>query len=325
MKINNQTTLPTIMLLVLCFGLLASNAILNYIPAAYSQGQGSSFRAGVDAIDNLPAKKVKVGDIYIAYKQLGKDSEKPIVLITGCCTTMDMWSPTLLKELSSNRTVIIFDNRGAGESTIGTREFSINQFANDTAGLLDALKIQKADILGISMGSFIAQELALANPNRIDNLILAASSCGGKQAIPPSHQVIQALDAITNTSSPTQVEIDRITSTLFPPDWFKANPNYLNYIPFPKESVSPEIIQRQVEAIVRWSLTGTCNALSNITQPTLVIVGTDDIWTPAANSLMIVEKIPSAWLVQIRDAGHGLTYQYPEQFSKIVRTFLETT
>jgi pimeloyl-ACP methyl ester carboxylesterase len=76
---------------------------------------------------------------------------------------------------------------------------------------------------------------------------------------------------------------------------------------------------------VRWSLTGTCNALSNITEPTLVIVGTDDMWTPAVNSLMIVEKIPAAWLVQIRDAGHGLMYQYPEQFSKIVRTFLETT
>jgi pimeloyl-ACP methyl ester carboxylesterase len=57
---------------------------------------------------------------------------------------------TLLKELSSNRTVIIFDNRGAGESTAGTKEFSINQFANDTAGLLDALKIEKADILGSS-------------------------------------------------------------------------------------------------------------------------------------------------------------------------------
>jgi hypothetical protein len=125
---------------------------------------------------------------------------------------------------------------------------------------------------------------------------LAASSCGAKHAI-PSPQVIQALVAITNTSSPTPGEIDRITSTLFPPDWFKANPNYQNYIPLPKESVSPEIIQRQVEAIVRWSVTGTCNALSNITQLTLVIVGTADIWTPAANSIMILEKIPAAWLV----------------------------
>ena len=67
----------------------------------------------------------------------------------------------------------------------------------------------------------------------------------------------------------------------------------------------------------------TCNALSNITQPTLVIVGTDDIWTPAANSLMIAEKIPAAWLVQVRDAGHGLMVQYPDKFSKVVSTFLQ--
>jgi hypothetical protein len=100
------------------------------------------------------------------------------------------------------------------------------------------------------MGLFIAQELALKNPNRVNNLILYASSCGGKEAIPPSPQVLQAIDAITNTSSPTQEEIDRITSLLFPSDWFKANPNYQNYIPLPKESLFPDIIQRQEEAII---------------------------------------------------------------------------
>jgi pimeloyl-ACP methyl ester carboxylesterase len=311
-------------LIIVYFGLLVPNASLNYVPAAYSQNQVSSFQAEVKALDDIPTRKVKVGDIDIAYKQIGNYTDKPIVLINGLSTTMDMWSPTLLKELSSsNRMVIIFDNRGAGETTAGTKEFSINQFANDTAGLLDALKIGKADILGSSMGSFIAQELALMNPNRVDNLILYASSCGGKQAIPPSPQVLETVDAITNTSSLTQQEIDRITSTLFPPDWFKANPNYQNYIPLPKKSVSPNIIQKQEEAIVSWFTTGTCNALSNITQPTLVIVGTDDIWTPAANSLMIVEKIPASWLVQIRDAGHGLMYQYPDKFNRVLMTFLE--
>ena len=153
----------------------ASNADLNYITAAYSQNQGASFQAEVKALDDMLTRKVKVDDIDIAYKQLGNVSNYPIVLINGCCTPMDMWSPTLLKELSSNRSVIIFDNRGAGESTAGTKEFSINQFANDTIGLLDALRIEKADILGSSMGSFIAQELALNYPDRVNNLILYAS------------------------------------------------------------------------------------------------------------------------------------------------------
>src|SRR5918994_512559 len=301
MKTNNQI-FPKIFLVILNFVFLMLSTSFNHIPAAYSQIRSSTFQAEAKALDDTPAQKIKVDDIAIAYKQLGKGNAKPIVLITGLGATMDMWSPLLLEQLStSNYSVTIFDNRGAGESTAGTKEFSISQFANDTAGLLDALNIEKADILGSSMGSFIAQELTLKNPNRVNNLILYASSCGGNEAVPPGSQVLQALRTMTNTSSfpPTKEDIDRITSTLFPPEWFKANPNYQNYIPFPKETVSPEIIQRQNEAIVSWITTGTCNALSNITQPTLVIVGTDDIWTPAANSLMIAENIPGAWLVQI--------------------------
>jgi pimeloyl-ACP methyl ester carboxylesterase len=325
MEINNQTVFPTIFLAILYFAFLAPNTGLNHIPAAYSQNQSSSFQAEAKTLDDMPTRKVKVGDIDIAYKQFGNNTDNPIVLIAGGSITMDTWSPSLLKVLSSNRSVIIFDNRGAGESTAGTREFSINQFANDTIGLLDALRIGKADLLGYSMGSFVAQELALMNPNRVDSLILYASSCGGKEAIPPSPQFMEALDAIANTSAPAKEDIDRIISMMFPPDWFRANPNYQNYIPFPKESVSPEVIQRQDEAIVSWLTEGVCNALSNIIQPTLVIVGTDDVITPAPNSIMIAEKIPGAWLVQIKDTGHGLIYQYPDKFNRVVSTFLQTT
>jgi pimeloyl-ACP methyl ester carboxylesterase len=315
----------TILLVILYFVFYASNTDLKYITAAYSQNQEGSFQAEVKALDDTPTRKVKVGDLDIAHKQLGNASNYPIVLINGCCTPMDMWSPTLLKQLSSNRSVIIFDNRGAGESAVGTKEFSINQFANDTIGLLDALGIDKADVLGSSMGSFIAQEIALKYPDRVNNLLLYASSCGDNEGVLKKPEVLQALEIMTNTSSsPTQEDIDRITSTYFPPEWFKANPNYQNYVPFPKESVSPETVQKQYEAMVSWITQGTCNALSKITQPTLVIVGTDDIWIPAANSLMIAEKIPGAWLSQIRDAEHGLMYQYPDKFSKVISTFLQT-
>src|SRR5918999_237689 len=217
MKPNNNRNILLIFPVILYFVILAPSIGLNHIPLAYSQNQSSSFQAEVKALDDMPSKKVKVGDIDMAYKQLGKlgnANDNPIVLITGASTTMDMWSPTLLKELSSNRSVIIFDNRGAGESTAGTKEFPINQFANDTIGLLDALKIEKADILGSSMGSFIAQEIALKNANRVNNLILYASSYGGNEAVLPSPQVQEAVETMTNTSSPpTQEDIDRITST----------------------------------------------------------------------------------------------------------------
>src|SRR5829696_9458199 len=184
MKSNNQIILM-ILLVILHFILLAPHISLNHIPLAYSQNQSSSFQAETQALDDMPSQKVRVGDINIAYKQLGNVTDNPIVLITGASTTMDMWSPTLLKELSSNYTVIIFDNRGTGESTAGTKEFSISQFANDTVGLIEALKIDKADVLGWSMGSFIAQELALTNPDKVGNLIIYASSCDGEEAEPP--------------------------------------------------------------------------------------------------------------------------------------------
>jgi pimeloyl-ACP methyl ester carboxylesterase len=79
---------------------------------------------------------------------------------------------------------------------------------------------------------------------------------------------------------------------------------------------------KQSEAITTWS--GTCNAISNITHPTLIIVGTDDVFTPASNSLMLVERIPGSWLVQIRDGGHGLMYQLSGEFNRVLMTFLES-
>lgn len=136
-----------VMSIYLSLSLSLSHISSNHIPV-YSQIEDSSFQAQVSTIDNMPTQRVRVDDIDIAYKQLGNGSGKPIVLIAGVGMTMDMWSPTLLKALSPNQTVIIFDNRGAGESTIGTKEYSINQLANDTAGLLDALKIDRADFLG---------------------------------------------------------------------------------------------------------------------------------------------------------------------------------
>ncbi|MGH9977359.1 MAG: alpha/beta fold hydrolase [Nitrososphaeraceae archaeon] len=236
---RNQTILH-VLIITVYFGLLSPNTGLNYIPVAYGQAPDSSFQEEVNAIDDMPAQKIRVGDIDIAYKQLGNGSDIPIVLIAGGGMTMDMWSPTLLKELSSNQTVIIFDNRGAGESTNGTMEYSITQLANDTAGLLDALEIEKADILGYSMGSFIAQELALMKPDRVDRLVLYASSCSVKQAIPPTPEVTQAFADITNSSSSIQEE--KIISLLFPPNWLKANPDYQNYMPIPEESVSPQAL-----------------------------------------------------------------------------------
>jgi hypothetical protein len=100
---------------------------------------------------NIPLEKVHVGDIDIAYKMFGKG--EPILLINGASDNMDAWDPSFLTGISSNHTVITFDSRGIANTTTGTKPYSMQQLANDTAGLLDALKIPRADILGYSLCS----------------------------------------------------------------------------------------------------------------------------------------------------------------------------
>lgn len=251
---------------------------------------------------------------------MGNTIGKPIVLITGASSTMDMWNPLLLEALlSANYKIIIFENRGVGESTVGTKDFSINQFANDTVGLFDALGISKADVLGWSMGGFIAQQLAVTNPKKVDNLILYATSCGGSNDRPTPPEIIQ-IDK--NTTMSQSEKMQKLAALFFAPaSWFESHPNYLNYFPVPKEyPVSQQIHTQQLDSSVTWN--GTCEILSRITQPTLVIVGMKDDSAP--DSLTLADKIPGAWLIRIADAGHALMYQHPDEFNSALLTFLET-
>jgi pimeloyl-ACP methyl ester carboxylesterase len=102
-------------------------------------------------IQTIPLEKVPVGDIDIAYKMFGKGD--PILLYNGLSDGMDAWDPSFLKGLSSNHTVIVFDSRGIGNTTASSKPYTIQLLANDTAGLMDALKIQQADAFGYSMGA----------------------------------------------------------------------------------------------------------------------------------------------------------------------------
>jgi len=282
----------------------------------------STFTNLID-IQDLPAKKVRVGDIEIAYKAFGKGD--PILLISGSGNVMDVWPLPLLLELSSNRTVIIFDNRGVGNTTSGTGPFTIDQFANDTVGLLDALNIRKADVLGFSMASFIAQQLTLTHPEKVNRLVLYGASCGGQEAFPQTPEVAGIISDFVNNRTEN---INEFLSITFPREWIKTHPNYLETIPKTTEIVPSTTLVKQFNAVEDWlskNWTGVCNQVQNISIPTLIMAGTEDVAVPAANSLILVQKIPSAWLVQIKGAGHGLMYQYPEQFSEIVKTFLENT
>jgi pimeloyl-ACP methyl ester carboxylesterase len=163
-----------------------------------------------------------VGDIGMDYRIFG--TGELLLLIPGFSMTMDTWDQFMLKKLSANHTVILFDNRGVGATTAnGNRSYMMEQLANDTLGLIDALNVRKpVDVLGLSMGGFIAQELALSHPEKVNKLIIFASSCGGKYAKPPQVSPEVMKDMINGNT--TQ---DEFLATLFPNKWVQENTDYI--------------------------------------------------------------------------------------------------
>ena len=308
--------------------------IVTNTPIIY--GQTNQTISNADLL-NIPAKKVHVGDIDIGYKMLGKGY--PILLFNGASDNMNAWDPAFLKELSSNHTVIVFDQRGIANTTIGSKPYTYQQLANDSAGLLDALKIPKADVMGYSLGSYLAQQLTIMYPNKVNSLVLIASSCGGKDHTPKPPEFIKLQSEIVNKSlnnvSISQEEIKSLVVASLGSGWIKLHPESVD-IPANittlqqlKPGLPPEIANNQNNVGKHWednpNWSGACDELAKTARPTLVITGTDDDkYQPHVNSLKIVEKIPGAWLVQIKDAGHAVMDQYPEEMGKILNTFLST-
>jgi len=319
--------------------IIPTSIIATNTPLVYGQtNQSITKNEGLLNIQDIPAKKVHVGDIDIAYKMLGKGD--PVLLFNGASDGMDAWDPSFLEGLSSNHMVIAFDTRGIGNTTTGSKPYSYQQLANDSAGLLDALKIPKADVMGYSLGSYIAEQLAIMFPDKVNSLLLVGSSCGGKDHTPKPPEFIKLQSDIVNKSlnnvSISHEEMKELVSASLGSGWIRLHPESLD-IPANittlqqlKPGLPPEIANNQNNVGKHWednpNWSGACDELAKLAKPTLVITGTDDnMYQPHVNSLKIVEKIPGAWLVQIEDAGHAVMDQYPEEIAKILNTFLSST
>jgi len=261
---------------------------------------------------------VQVDDITIAYTEYGAGKPGiPLVLITGYGCTMDLWPPAVLECLAAHHRVVVFDNRGMGLTSSSAREFSIELFAADTAGLLRALGIERAHLLGWSMGTFIAQELALRHPERVESLTLFAGYCGGREAVRADDATWNMLFDLSGT---IPERIVRMFGLLFPPEWLRDNPDPSAYFPPFTEKVEDASLLRQQGAINGWA--GTYRRLPDIRKPTLVITGTLDRVVPPGNAFILGSSIAGASVVQIAGGGHGVIYQSPAEFSDYVLTFL---
>jgi pimeloyl-ACP methyl ester carboxylesterase len=272
-------------------------------------------------------KKKKINDVEIAYYTRG--SGPPLVMVMGFRGTMGFWDPVLLEALEKHYTLILFDNRGVGLSSDTDNNLTtIQQMTEDTAELIKSLGLEKAHVLGWSMGSMIALQLAISHPELVDKLILCSSN-PGKKAVPRTTDAYGTLTSL-------QASREQLLSTLFPStaEGEAAASLYLAQLTravleksVPDDLiVSPETIERQKHAIVLWQESNDIySALPTIKTPTLVAGGLSDVLDRPENVAIVAHQIPFAWTAYFPGAGHAFLFQDAQHFAELVHLFISSS
>ena len=262
--------------------------------------------------------KIRIGDIKMYYEIHGKGY--PLVMIMGLSANKDWWSPYVIEEFSKHFKVLIFDNRGAGRTDAPEIDYAIKMFADDALGLMDALEIEQAHVLGVSMGGMIAQEFVLNFPDRVKKLVLCSTTPGGPNAVPTPPETVAVMMDRENLTDEQKAR--RTVPLLYPESFMKNNPDVvertINHILI--APITEDAFMRQVGAIMQYD---TYDRLPEINRPTLVMAGKEDVLLPYKNSEILTERIPRAKLVLYDNVGHGMITQVEEDFVKKVIEFLE--
>lgn len=250
----------------------------------------------------------------------GASGAPPLVLLNGIGGSCRGWKALQVPELAKTRQVLIFDHRGVGESEDPGSSFTTGDLADDTAGLLAALEIDQADVLGAFMGGMAAQELALRSPDRVRRLVLV-----GCYAKPDAKRRMLLEDWAAVAGAGVGMEsmlrkrlIWTLTEeTLEQTDLIETMLDF-----FLKEDlpVGADLFVRQCEACLRHDTTGR---LGDITAPTLVLCGRQDQLTPPKFHRQLADGIPSSRLVVIDFGAHLVMAESAVRFNQIVGQFLD--
>lgn len=262
--------------------------------------------------------KVKVNDINIYYEIRGEGY--PLILIGGTNHHIRKYPPQFLEMISKHFKIILFENRGSGRTDQPDIRYTHKMMADDTVGLIDALKIKKAHVLGSSLGGMIAQELALKYPEKVNKLVLCCTSCGMKNSVPPAPKVLRIY--MQSTKGMTEEEIVRRNlPTFFPKEYIKNNPELIDdYVRrsllIPQNQIG---LKRQMAMI---SSGNTFKRLKNISAPTLIVHGKKDLILPPKNAEILAEQIPGAKILYLENSGHLLFSIETELLIRELNNFL---
>lgn len=258
--------------------------------------------------------KAKAGGIELYYERAG-DGE-PLLLIQGMSGTHVAWGKPFRSALEAEFDCVAFDNRGVGLSGAVSEPFTIAEMAADTAALLDALEIESAHVLGISMGGMIAQELALAQPERLRSLTLGCTYCGG-----PGSQLMDPADFQGLAETMASGDQDRVFRAMYElnlsPGFRAEESRYAEFVAMAEAVPVPRrTVELQLQAILGHD---TSARLPGLSLPTLVIHGILDRVLGYPNGPLIASLIPGAQLETLEEVGHMFWWEQPERAAEMIR------
>ena len=255
----------------------------------------------------------------LAVRMDGDPHKAPVLLCQRFRGTMDDWDPEFVARLATSRRVIRFDSAGIGESD-GVTPNTVRGMAEIVPTLLDVLDIDAVDLLGWSLGGYVAQTVALVWPGRVRRLVIAGSGPGGPDG-PPAHQRVAEIAAETE---PAREDVQFLFFAESEAGNAAARRHFDRIRLGKRPPVAAESGRKQREAIVSWwKGDGAARPhLAELGMPVLVANGIADVMVPAEHSFAIARNAPRAKLVLYPDSGHAFLFQYAEDFSAEVLRFL---
>ncbi|WP_202368500.1 alpha/beta fold hydrolase [Pseudomonas sp. MWU318] len=271
---------------------------------------------------NAANQSIVVNGVRFAYRDIGPAIGVPLVLFNHWGAVLDNFDPAIIDGLAQTRRVITTDYRGIGGSG-GTAPLTVGEMADDAIQLIRALGLETVDVLGFSLGGFVAQDIALKAPDRVRRLILTGTGPAGGSGI----------DKVGSVTWPL---ILKGLLTLRDPKvylFFTSSANgrrsaaqYLQRLKARKNNrdkgPTPSAFLRQLKAITAWGQQPPQD-LGRLRIPTLIVNGDSDIMVPSVNSMALAKRIPNAQLVIYEDAGHGGIFQHYVDFVAKAQAFLD--
>lgn len=245
---------------------------------------------------------------------IGPDEGPPMLLGGSLGTTLEMWGPQL-RMLSGRLRLTAFDHRGHGKSPVPEGPYTIAALGRDVIALMDHLKLQRASYCGLSIGGMVGQWLAVNHPERIEKLILIATS-----AHPGDPDSWRARAETVRGAGTVETIADTVVSRWVTPGWAAEHRLDVGTLRDMLAASPVEGYASCCEAIAEFDLR---EQLPKITAPTLVISGAEDPALPPTHQRLIAEAIPGARLQLIADAAHILSVQHPTQVNELIIDHLE--